>query len=78
MEGERILNGFLSWAGLNTWAIQTRLWTEYCVIQHAILLKIAAIIADHKAGIAVPMRALHLHQEPGCTPVLVPTVPGTL
>ena len=81
MEGEQILIRFISWTGLNTGmntgAIHTRLWTESYLIKQAILLNIAAIITDHKAGIAVPTCTLHLHQEPGYTPVQVPAGPGT-
>lgn len=46
----------------------TTVWTEYHVIKQDVLLKIAAIIAEHQAEIAFPTRTLHLHQEsPGST-----------
>lgn len=41
----------------------TTVWTEYHVIKQDVLLKIAAIVAEHQAEIAFPTRTLHLHQE---------------
>lgn len=56
---------------------RTTVWTEYHVIKQDILLKIAAIIAEHQAEIAFPTRTLHLHQESPDVSELVPVGPFT-
>ena len=44
---------------------KTTVWTEFHVIKQDVLLKIAAIVAQHGAEIAFPTQTLHIEPEPG-------------